>query len=134
MTVVTYRPLEGKRHSDGRALGDGVGVGVEDIRERVAVRARRLRVNNVLRVFEANAEKNQAVLRLSATDAAGAGEGVDLELENSGGESLRGAKRGEGSPGAKTHTHTSLQNGARLHHKPDTRDFCSAACPKHITQ
>lgn len=94
MTVVTYRPLEEKLHSYGLSLGDGVGVGVEDIRERFAVRARRLRLNNVLRVFEAHAEKNQAVLRLLATDAAGAGEGVDLELENSGGKSLRGAKRG----------------------------------------
>lgn len=134
MTVVTYRPLELKLHSYGLSLGDGVGVSVEDIRERFAVRARRLRLNNVLRVFEAHAEKNQAVLRLLATDAAGAGEGVDLELENSGGKSLRGAKRGEGSPGAKTHTNSSLQNGARLHHKPDARGFCSAACPKHVTQ
>lgn len=114
MTVVTYRPLEEKRHSYGLSLGDGVGVGVEDIRERFAVRARRLRLNNVLRVFEAHAEKNQAVLRLLATDAAGAGEGVDLELENSGGKSLRGQREERGHL---------VQRRTRIHHCK-TAHFC----------
>lgn len=87
---VTYRPLEVKGHPDGRAPGDGVGVGAEDLGERGAVRARRLRVDDVLRVFETHAEKYLAVPGLVATDAAGAGERVDLQLEDPGGEGLRG--------------------------------------------
>lgn len=90
---ITYRPFEVKRHSERRALGDGVGVGAQDLCERGAVRARRLRVNVVLRVFEAHAEKNEAALGLVGTDAAGAGEGIDLELEDSVGESLKRRKR-----------------------------------------
>lgn len=87
---VTYRPLEVKRHPDGRALGDGVGVGAEDLSERGAVGARRLRVDDVLGMLETHAEKNLAVPGGGATDTAGAGEGVDLQLEDPGGESLRG--------------------------------------------
>lgn len=87
---VTYRPLEVKGHPDGRAPGDGVGVGAEDLGKRGAVRARRLRVDDILVVLEAHAEKYLAVPRLGETDAAGAGEGVDLQLEDPGGEGLRG--------------------------------------------
>ena len=76
-------------HPDGRALGDGVGVGVEDLGGRGAVRARRLRVDDVLRVLEADAEKDLAVPGLVGADAAGAGEGVDLQLEDPGGKGLR---------------------------------------------
>lgn len=87
---VTYRPLEVKGHPDGRALGDGVGVSAEDLGERGAVCARRLRVDDVLRVLETHAEKYLAVLGLA--DTAGAAEGVDLQLEDPGGEGLRGAE------------------------------------------
>lgn len=98
MIFLTYRPLEKKRHPDGRALGYGVRVGVQDLGERGAVGARRLRVDDVLRVFEAHAEKDLAVPGLVATDAAGAGEGVDLQLEDPGGERLReGGHRAGGS-------------------------------------
>lgn len=100
MLFVTYRPLEVKGHPDGRALGDGVGVGAEDLCERGPVRARRLWVNDVLRVFEAHAEKYLAVPGRRATDAAGAGEGVDLQLEDPGGESLQRG-HGEGDRGFK---------------------------------
>lgn len=86
---VTYRPLEVKGHPDGRAPGDGVGVGAEDLGERGAVSARRLRVDDVLRVLQAHAEKYLAVPGLVAADAAGAGEGVDLQLEDPGAEGLR---------------------------------------------
>lgn len=79
-----------KRHPDGRAAGDGVGVGAEDLGERGAVRARRLRVNDVLRVLEADAEEDLAVPGLVATDAAVAGERVDLQLEDPGGACLKG--------------------------------------------
>lgn len=91
---VTYRPLEVERHPDGRARGDGFGVCAEDLRERGAVRARRLRVDNVLRVLEAHAEKHLAVPGLEAAGAVGAGEGVDFQLEDPGGEDLmRGERR-----------------------------------------
>ncbi len=90
MSFVTYRPLEEKRHPDGRALGDGVGV--ECLSARGAVGARRLRTDDVLRVLEAHAEKYLAVSGRGATDAAGAGEGVDLQLEDPGGEGLGGDK------------------------------------------
>lgn len=79
---VTYRPLEVEGHPDGRALGDGVGVGAEDLGERVPVRARRLRADDVLRVFETHAEKYLTVPGRVATEVAGAGEGVDLQLED----------------------------------------------------
>lgn len=79
---------------DGRALGDGVGVGTKGVGERGAVGARRLRVDDVLRVFETHAEKYLTVERRGATHAAGAGEGVDLQLEYAGGEGLGGAERG----------------------------------------
>lgn len=90
---VTYRPLEVKRHPDGRALGDGVGVGAEDLSERGAVGARRLRVDDVLGMLETHAEKNLAIRGGGATDTAGAGEGVDLQLEDPGGEGLRGEEK-----------------------------------------
>lgn len=77
------------RHPDGRALGDGVGVGAKDVGERCAVSARRLRADDVLRVFETHAEKYLAVARRGATNATGAGKGVDLQLEDAGGEGLR---------------------------------------------
>lgn len=86
----TYRPLEVKRHRDGRAGGDGGGVGTEDLGQRGAVGAWRLRVDDVLRVLETHAEKYLTVLRRGPTDAAGTGEGVDLQLEEPGGEDLRG--------------------------------------------
>lgn len=97
VTFSTYRPLEVKGHPDGRAPGDGVGVGAEDLSERGPVRARGLRVDHVLRVFEAHPEKDLAVPGRVATDAPGAGEGVDLQLEDPGGEGLRGggAERGQ---------------------------------------
>lgn len=89
MIFVTYRPLEVKGHPDGRALGDGVGVGAEDLCERGPVRARRLRVDDLLRVFETHTEKDLAFPGLVATHSAGAGEGLDLQLEEAGGEGLR---------------------------------------------
>lgn len=87
-TVGTYRPLEVEGHPDVRDVG-GFGVGAKDVGERGAVRARRLRAD-VLRVFETHAEKYLTVARRRATDAAGAGEGVDLQLEDSGGQRLGG--------------------------------------------
>lgn len=76
-----------KKHPDGRATGDGFGVRAEDVRERGPVRARGLRVDNVLRVFEANPEKDLAIPGLEATNSPRAGEGVDFQLKDSGGES-----------------------------------------------
>lgn len=84
----TYRPLEAKGHLDVRDVGEGFGVGAKDVGERGAVRARWLRVDDVLRVFETHAEKYLTVVRRRATNAAGAGEGVDLQLEDSGGQRL----------------------------------------------
>lgn len=81
---------------DGCTLGDGVGVGSKGVGERGAVRARRLRVDDVLRVFETHAEKYLTFERRGATEAAGAGEGVDLQLEYAGGAGL-GAESGLGS-------------------------------------
>lgn len=75
---LTYRPLEVKGHPDGRALGNGDGVGTEDIGERGAVRARRLGVDYILRVFETHAEKYPTVSGLEAAFAAGGGQGLDL--------------------------------------------------------
>lgn len=91
----TYRPFERDGDPDGCAVGDGVGVGPEGVGERGAVGARGLRVDDVLRVLETHAEKYLTVARRGATDAAGAGEGVDLQLEYSGGGGLGGAERGQ---------------------------------------
>lgn len=88
----TYRPLEVEGHPDVRDVGEGFGVGAKDVGERGAVRARRLRVDDVLRVFETHAEKYLTVVRGRAANAAGAGEGVDLQLEDSGGQRLRGGQ------------------------------------------
>lgn len=73
MTFLTYRPLEVKGHPDGRALGDGDGVGTENTSEPGAVRARRLGVDYILRVFETHAEKYPTVSGLVAADVAGGG-------------------------------------------------------------
>lgn len=89
----TYRPLEVDGHPDGGALGDGVGVGTEGVGERGAVRARGLRVDDVLRVFETHAEKYLTLERR------GAREGVDLQLEHAGGEGLGGQRGGTLSAG-----------------------------------
>lgn len=107
---VSYRPLEGERHRDGRAPGDGVWVGAEDLGERGAVGARRLRVVDVLRVLEAYAEKDVAVTGLVAANAAGAAEGVDLQLEDSRREGL--------FVGGQTclNVGTNVQKNTRRHH------------------
>lgn len=89
MIFVTYRPLEVKGHPDGSALRDGFRVGAEDLGERGPVRARRLRVDNVLRVFETHTEKDLAFPGLVTAHTTGAAEGVDLQLEEAGGEGLR---------------------------------------------
>lgn len=128
---VTYRPLEVKRHPDGRALGDGVGVGAEDLSERGAVGARRLRVDDVLGMLETHAEKNLAVPGGGATDTAGAGEGVDLQLEDPGGESLRGEEEvlHRISADARKYSVDMLEN-AQTHAKSRNMHMCTVIAAK----
>lgn len=59
-------------------------------------------------MFEAHAEKDLAALGRGATDAPRGGEGVDLQLEDSGGESLRRLRREEGV------IHTYLENNYKI--------------------
>lgn len=77
MFFLTYRPLV-KVHLDGRAVGDGARVGGEHLGDRVSVRTRRLRVDDVLGMLEAHAEKDPTVPGLETAGAAGGAEGFDL--------------------------------------------------------
>lgn len=88
VAFVTYLPLESNGHRDGRAFGNGIGVCTEDLSECGPIRARRLRVDDGLLVFEAHAEKKLAVAGLVATEASGVCEGVDLQFEGPAGECL----------------------------------------------
>lgn len=91
LCAAAHRPLEVEGHADGLALADGVGVRADDLGDRGPVGARRLGVDDVLRVLEADAEKDLALVRLvvaAPTHTLRAGEGVDLQLEHPRGEDL----------------------------------------------
>ena len=81
-------------HADGCTLRHGVAVSGEDARERRAVGAGRLGVNDVLRVLQAHAEEDLAVAQRQWRPAVAAGaartadEGLDLELEHARGPHL----------------------------------------------
>lgn len=127
----TYRPVELKGHPDGRAPGDGVGVGAEDVGERGAIRARRLHADDVLIVFEAHAEKYPAVTGRGATDAAGTGEGVDLQLKDPGGEGLRGETGGREGSAPETAANYHLIRGKSLSMEEKSQNIMSISTNMH---
>lgn len=76
-------------HPDGSAAGDRGVIGPDDVGVSGAKGARWLCGDHILRVFQANPEEYVAV-PVSSADALRRVEGMDLELEHTRGQNLRG--------------------------------------------
>lgn len=82
-----YRPLEVERHPDGSAAGDRGVIGSDDVGLSGTKGAGRLCGDDILRVFQANSEKNVTV-PVSSTDPLRGVEGMNLQLKHTRGQNL----------------------------------------------